>query len=59
MAEGGGYVAYLWDDPAVAGDEETVSIPHRHGLKGWQGRVCRSSGGAWGRTGGLCFGAGP
>ena len=25
MAEGGGYVEYLWDDPAVAGDEETSS----------------------------------
>ena len=24
-AEGGGYVEYLWDDPAVAGDEETGS----------------------------------
>ena len=24
-AEGGGYVEYLWDDPKVAGDEETGS----------------------------------
>ena len=24
-AEGGGYVEYLWDDPAIAGDEETGS----------------------------------
>ena len=24
-AQGGGYVEYLWDDPAVAGDEETGS----------------------------------
>ena len=42
-AEGGGYVEYLWDDPAVAGDEATGSPRPGHRVTSSRARCLRSS----------------